>query len=219
MTDRRTEAVLAVAVAVLAAAVIGLLLLSISLDRRVAAAKAEAEDVRDELARVEEGAAAAALQLSALTGALEDSAPEIDAQLDQAVADLEAFAGSTIAIDIDVSEVVPIETSLDLNRELIIPIRTSIPIDETIDTTITVAGPLNTEIPLDVTVPVNLDLPVELDVPILVEETIPISAQVPIDVTVPIEIEVSETELAAMASSLGSGLEALRSILSSLGAS
>ncbi len=217
MTDSRLSQTLPIAVVMLAAALIGLLALVVTLNGRLTDVEAEANQTREDLERIEQGAATAALQVTLFTQALAEEGPAINAGLDEAVAGLDSFATSTITVDIDVDEVVPIETSIDLNRQIVVPIRTTIPIDETIETTIIVSGPLNTEIPVDVTVPVMLDFPLELDVPIVVDETIPIRTQVPIAVTVPVQIQVADTELATMATSLRDGLAALQDVLSALG--
>ena len=219
MNDSRLNQALPIAFVILAAAFIGLLALVVTLNSRLNEAEADARQLQDDLQRIEQGAATAALQVTLFTRALADDGPAINAGLDEAVAGLDSFASSTISVDIDVDEVVPIETSIELNREIVVPIRTTIPIDETIETTIIVSGPLNTEIPVDVSVPVMLDFPLELDVPIVVAETIPIQTQVPIAVTVPVEIQVADTELATMATSLRDGLAALQDVLSALNGS
>lgn len=213
MNDRPILPSIAIGAAILAAlAIVGMWLLA----GRIADVEAENERLQAELVRVEEGAASAALQTTLLTSALNEQAPEISRGLSEAISGLESFAGSTIAVNVDVSESVEVDASFAINREIVVPVRTSIPVQETIETTIVVAGPLNTELPLDVTVPIDLEFPVELDVPITVDEEFPVAANVPIAVTVPLEIRVAETELATMATSLGEGLAALQAVLDAL---
>lgn len=216
MNDTKLTDALPIAFVILAAAFVGLLALVVTLNSQLDKYQAATAELRTNLERVEQGAATAALQVTLFTEALADEGPAINAGLAEAVAGLDSFATSTITVDIDVDEIVPIETSIDLNRRIIVPIQTTIPIDETIETTIIVAGPLNTEIPIDVTVPVKLDFPLELDVPIDVNETIPVTTEVPIAVTVPVEIEVADTTLATMATSLRDGLSALQDVLAVL---
>lgn len=217
MNDSRFSYANAAAVILLSAAIIGALALVVNQNQRLNEATSEIERLGNDLQRVEAGAAASALQVQAMTLALADAAPGINAGLDEAITGLDEFATSTIVVDIDVDELVPIETSFVLDRELVVPIQTTIPIDETIATTITIAGPLGTEIPLDVTVPIEIDFPVDIDLPIAVNETIPVSTRVPIAVTVPVQIPVADTELAAMANSLRDGLTSLQQILLALG--
>ena len=176
-------------------------------------------ELTEQLVTVESGAAYALAQLGILEGALGDLGPGATEALDEAITGLDNFATSTLTVDIAVDETVPINTQFLLQRDLIVPIQTSVPISQVIDTTITIAGPLGTEILLDISVPVDIVIPINIEVPIPINETIDIDVEVPITLDIPVEIDVAGTELATFAESLRSGLQAFRDALSQLGTS
>jgi len=184
---------------------------------RVRQAEAKVEELSNQLAEVESGAAFALAQLSIFETALGDLDPETSTSLNEAISGLDAFATSTITMDIMFDESVPISTEFLLQRDLIVPIKTTFPINQTIETTITIDGPLGTAIPLEISVPVDIVIPVDIEVPIAVNETILIDTEVPISLAVPVQIDVAGTELAIFAESLRKGLEALRDALAQLG--
>ncbi len=184
---------------------------------RVRQAEARVEELSNQLTEVESGAAFALAQLSVFEAALGDLGPETSTSLNDAISGLNAFATSTITMDIRFDESVPIRTEFLLQRDLIVPIKTNFPINQTIETTITIDGPLGTAIPLDISVPVDIVIPVDIEVPIAVNETIPIDTEIPISLAVPVQIDVAGTELAVFAESLREGLEALRDALAQLG--
>lgn len=184
---------------------------------RVRQAERRIDELTEQLVEVESGAAFALAQLGVFESALGNLGPGTSGSLDEAITGLEAFATSTITMDITFDESVPIQTEFLLQRELIVPIKTDFPINQTIDTTITIDGPLGSVIPLDISVPVDIVIPVDLEVPIAVDETIPIDVEVPISLRVPVQIDVAGTELAVFAESLRQGLVALRGALTQLG--
>jgi MFS family permease len=175
------------------------------------------EATRDDLERVEAGAAIFSSQVTGIVDQLTDLSPDISAGLDEAIAGLETFATSTLEFDVDIDEEVQIATEVELDRTLSVPIRTTLPIDEEFDTRIVIDGPLGVDVPLNVTVPVQLDLPIDLEVDIPVDETIPIDAAVPVKLDVPIRVDVADTELAVLSESLATGLESFRDVLDGLG--
>ena len=143
-------------------------------------------------------------------------APGVASGIDAAITGLDAFAVSTLEFALPIDEEIAINTVIDLNRTIIIPIHTMIPIDETIDTTIRVSGPFGINVPVNVTVPVKLDLPVDLEVNFPIDEQIPISTSVPVSLEVPISIDIANTELAGLATSLRAGLASMGDILEGL---
>lgn len=190
------------------------LALSISLRGELQDARSDTAALAAHLDEVEIGAGNVATQVAVFTNALGDLGPETSASFDEALVGLDEFATSQIVIDIDVSEVVTVDTEFVLDREITVPISTIVPIDETIQTTIMIDGPFDTKIPVDVEVPVQLDLPIDLEVPITINETIPIAADIPVELSVPVTIDVADTELADFADALRSGLAALAEALS-----
>jgi MFS family permease len=179
--------------------------------------QAQQQQLAADVTRVEGGAAIYAAQLTAFQDKLGELGPAIDSALGDAVAGIDEFANSTITFDVSISQTVPINTEIALNRTIQVPINTVLPIDQQFDTTITVNGPFGIDIPLNITVPIKLDLPIDLTVDIPVNETIPINTDVPVDLDVPISIDISQTELATLAESLSQGLESFRQMATGLG--
>jgi EmrB/QacA subfamily drug resistance transporter len=188
-----------------------------------AAARAESETMagelaqtREDLERVEAGAALYASQITGFQEQLVALEPQVSAGIEEAIAGLREFGRSTISFDVAIDETIPIKTDIVLDRVVQVPIKTTIPINESFDTTITINTPVG-NIPLDVTVPVDVDVPVDLVVDIPINETVEIDEEFPVKLDVPIAIEVSETELASLTDSLAAGLEALQDVLTGLG--
>lgn len=125
------------------------------------------------------------------------------------------FSDSTIAFDVNIDEVIPIDTEVVIKRTVDVPIKTSIPIKESFDTTIRIATPLGA-VPLDVNVPVDIDVPIDLVVQIPIDETVPIKDEFPVKLDVPIAIDVRQTELANLTDSLAAGLRSLQDVLTGL---
>lgn len=178
--------------------------------------EADVDLLRDDLARVEAGAALYASQITGFQEQLVALEPEVSAGVDEAITGLREFGDSTIAFDVNIDEVIPVKAEVVIDRVVEVPIKTTIPIEETFDTTIRVDTPLGA-IPLDVTVPVDVDVPVDLVVEIPINESVDIDEEVPVQLDVPIAIEVRETELAALTDSLAAGLESLQDVLTGLG--
>ena len=186
-----------------------------SSDGQLAASQAELDQLREDLNRVEAGAALYASQITGFQELLSDLGPEISSGVDEAIAGLTEFGNSTIAFDVNIDEVIPIDTEVTIKRTVAVPIKTTIPIKESFDTTITINTPVG-NIPLDVTVPVDVDVPVDLVVDIPIDETVPIKDEFPVKLDVPIEIDVGETELKNLTDSLATGLESLQDVLTGL---
>ena len=182
----------------------------------IAQANEAAAAVTKEVEQLRGGVAIFSTQVTAFQEQLAGLAPGVASGISDAVAGIDAFATSTLEFEIAIDEEIPINTVIELNRTILVPIQTSIPIDETVDTTIRVAGPFGIDIPLNVTVPIQLELPINLEVSIPINETVPISTSVPVNLDVPIVIEVTETELASLVLSLRAGLESMGGILEGL---
>jgi MFS family permease len=170
---------------------------------------AELDETRDDLARVEGGAALFATQVQSLL----DFQPAVSGGLETAITGLEEFGRSTIELTVDIEEVVSIDTEVVIDRTVVVPISETIPISETVDTTIEIRTPLGFDVPVDVSVPVDIEVPIELDLEVPINETVPVSASIPVDLEVPIVIDVADTELAKLASSLAEGLRSFSEAL------
>jgi len=177
--------------------------------------EADLATTRDDLARVEAGAALYASQITGFQEQLVALEPQVSAGVDEAITGLREFGDSTIAFDVDIDEVIPVKTDIVIDRVVEVPIKTTIPIQESFDTTIRVSTPLGA-IPLDVNVPVDVDVPVDLVVEIPINENVEIDEEFPVQLDVPITIEVRDTELASLTDSLAAGLESLQDVLTGL---
>ena len=181
-----------------------------------AAARSELVTTREDLNRVEAGAALYASQITGFQEQLVALEPQVSAGVEEAITGLRSFGESTLSFDVNIDEVIPIETDVVIKRTVQVPIKTSIPIRETIQTTIEVDTRLGFTVPIDVTVPVDIDVPIDLVVDIPIDETVPINEEFPVKLDVPIDIDVSETELANLTDSLAAGLESLQEVLRGL---
>ena len=175
----------------------------------------ELATVREDLNRVEAGAALYASQIDGFQEQLTELAPEIEAGIEDAITGLRDFGESTISFDVNIDEVIPIDTEVTIQRTVAVPIVTEIPINESIDTTITISTPFG-GIPVDVNVPVDVVVPIDLVVDIPIDETVPIQDEFPVQLDVPIVIDVGDTELKNLTDSLAAGLESLQDVLTGL---
>ena len=175
----------------------------------------ELTELRDDIDRVEAGAALYASQIDGFRQQLTELAPQIETGVDEAITGLRDFGESELAFDVEIDEVIPIDTEVVIERTVEVPIVTEIPISQEIDTTIRIDTPFG-GIPLDITVPVDVVVPIDLVVDIPIDETVPIQDEFPVQLDVPIAIDVSETELKNLTDSLATGLESLQDILTSL---
>ena len=180
------------------------------------AARAELATTRDDLDRVEAGAAIFASQVNGFVEQVNELGPSIGTGLDQAVVGLEEFGSSQLEFTVNIDETIAIQDEFRLNRTVQVPIQTSLPINTEFDTRITIDGPFGIDIPLNITVPVDLDVPIDLTVDIPIDETIPIAVDVPVRLDVPIAVDVQGTELEALTASLIEGLRAFQTGLSGL---
>ena len=185
-------------------------------EQELYASQATVDELREDIDRVEAGAALYASQIEGFQEQIVELEPQISAGVDEAINGLREFGESTIAFDVNIDEVIPIDTEVVIRRVVPVPIVTEIPINETIDTTITVDTPFG-GLPLDITVPIDLVVPVDITVDIPIDETVPVRDEFPVQLDVPIEIDVRETELASLTDSLATGLESLQDVLTSLG--
>jgi hypothetical protein len=179
------------------------------------ASSEELTELRDDVERVEAGAALYASQIDGFREQLTELAPEIETGVDEAITGLREFGESTLAFDVEIDEVIPIDTEVVIERTVEVPIQTEIPINQEIDTTIRIDTPFG-GIPLDITVPVDVVVPIDLTVDIPIDETVPIQDEFPVQLDVPIAIDVGETELKNLTDSLAAGLGSLQDILTSL---
>jgi EmrB/QacA subfamily drug resistance transporter len=209
-------------IGLLATLLIGALVTIALLFSRVASAEEDASAARTDLAtaqtdlaRVEAGAALYASQITGFQEQLVALEPQISAGVEEAIAGLQEFGDSTIAFDVNIDEVIPIDTEVVIKRTVDVPIKTSIPIKESFDTTIRIATPLGA-VPLDVNVPVDIEVPIDLVVQIPIDETVPIQDEFPVKLDVPIAIDVRQTELANLTDSLAAGLRSLQDVLTGL---
>jgi EmrB/QacA subfamily drug resistance transporter len=182
-----------------------------------AAARSELVTTREDLDRVEAGAALYASQITGFQEQLVALEPQVSAGVEEAIAGLRSFGESTLSFDVSIDEVIPIDTDVVIRRTVQVPIKTSIPIRESFDTTIRVDTRLGFSVPVDVTVPVDIDVPIDLVVDIPIDETVPISEEFPVKLDVPISIDVRDTALAELTDSLAAGLESLQDVLTGLG--
>lgn len=178
--------------------------------------QASIEELQADIERVEAGAALYASQVEGFQEQIVALEPQISAGVDEAITGLREFGDSTIAFDVNIDEVIPIDTEVVIRRTVEVPIVTEIPINETIDTTITIDTPLG-DLPLDITVPVDIVVPIDLTVDIPIDETVPVQDEFPVQLDVPIAIVVRDTELANLTDSLANGLESLQDVLTGLG--
>jgi hypothetical protein len=180
---------------------------------RLTSVESRLDQASEDLARVEIGAGLFASQVTGLQDQLAQLAPEVRAGLDAAVSGLDSFRSSVIEFDVAVDQKIPVDAQVVLDRTLEVPIQTTFPIDQVVETTISIAGPFDTQIPLDVTVPIQLDIPVDLIVPISISEVVPVSAEVPVRLAIPITVDVGKTELASLADALSEGLAAFSRLM------
>lgn len=164
------------------------------------------EDTRADLERVEGGALLSTVQLQAFREQLVAMGPTVAGGLDEAIAGLETFGGSSLAFEVRIDEDIAVDTAIAIDREFTVPIDTTIPIDQTIETTIDVRGPLGIAVPVDVAVPIVLEVPVVLDLTFAIEETVPLVTTIPVQLELPVEIEIADTGLAELSESLAAGL-------------
>jgi EmrB/QacA subfamily drug resistance transporter len=182
----------------------------------IAILMSQVRETRHDLDRVEAGAAIFASQVQGFQDKVSELAPNVSAGLDEAITGLESFGSSTVEFNVPIDEDVKFATSVVIDREIEVPIKTTLPIDESFDTTIKVAGPFGIDIPLDVTVPVNIDVPIDLTITVPIHETVPIDANVPVKLDIPINVDVSETQLAELSKALAAGLRSFQEILEGL---
>lgn len=203
-------------VGVMGALILASLLVSVVLFTQLRTASDELDATRDDLERVEAGAAIFSSQVTGVVETIGELGPQIDSGLDEAITQLEEFGTSTIEFDVAIDETISINENFSIQRTVEVPINTSIPIDEEIQTTITIDGPFGVDIPLDITVPVNLDVPIDLVVDIPIDEEIPVDVDVPVTLDVPIAISIEGTELQTLTQSLIDSLRSFQDGLSGL---
>ena len=107
-------------------------------DDAVNAATAEELAVlREDIQRVEAGAALYASQIDGFVEQITELEPQITAGVDDAIAGLRDFGTSTISFDVKIDEVIPVDTEVVIRRTVEVPIKTDDPDQtRTFDTTI-----------------------------------------------------------------------------------
>jgi hypothetical protein len=140
--------------------------------------------------------------------------PRLKTTISQAAAEVETFQESTVTLNVQVDEDLPVAVNIPFNETIEVPIKVTVPIREEINTTI-VMDPFQAglEIPVDVTVPVNIDIPIDVVIPVSLDRPIPISTTVPIHVKVPVAVEVGQTDLAGYAEQLHTALTSFNTLL------
>ncbi len=98
---------------------------------------------------------------------------------------------TTFSHTIEVSQDIPVKTSVPFEEEVLVPVNTTIPLNTNVIVPIDL-GPLGT---YDIDIPIRAAIPINLEVAVPIKETIEIDTTVPLELTVPIEISVSETSL------------------------
>ncbi len=207
------------AVFVLGIVLLGVVVVLAMVVRSLNSTQDELEQAREDLVRVEEGAAGSAIvsaqviEFARQVGELE---PQVSAGLEQAITELEAFSNSSLEFAVAIDEVVVIDTEITIDRDFSFPIDETITINQAVDTTIEIDTGLGFEVPVDVNVPVNVDVPIQLDVDVPINETVPVQAEVPVNLNVPIEVDIAETELRELTEQLAAGLREIQTVVSDL---
>ena len=171
---------------------------------------------RDDLRRVEQGAAFVTLQVDAIRERLGSAAPGTIATLDEAISALETIEEDGIELTLDVDDTVALDTELPLAGEVTVPVELTIPIREVIETTIEVQGPLGVHVPIDVRVPVDLDVPVDTEVRAQLSGSVPVATTLPLRLELPVRLDPNGSGLETFAGSLREALLLLRGLLQDL---
>jgi hypothetical protein len=132
--------------------------------------------------------------------------PQLELAFDQTDARLAEFQRSTLTFDVEVDEVIPVQTNVPFNETIEIPVQVTIPIEEVFETTITLDA-FGAKIPVPVVVPVQMEFPIDEVVTVTISRTIPLSTSVPLALAVPVQIDISNTELAPYLQELRQGLD------------
>lgn len=119
----------------------------------------------------------------------------IQESLARTISDLENIENASLEFSVTVDQDFPIDTAVDFNETIEVPIQMTVPISQTIETVIFLELVGGVEVPVDIAVPVNVEVPIDNTVVIPIERTIPISATVPLSAEIPIEIDIGESEL------------------------
>jgi hypothetical protein len=98
---------------------------------------------------------------------------------------------TTFSHTIEISQDIPVRTSVPFEEEVLVPVNTTIPLNTNVIVPIDL-GPLGT---YDIDIPIRAAIPINMEVAVPIEETIEIDTSVPLELVVPIEISVSETSL------------------------
>jgi len=104
---------------------------------------------------------------------------------------LESLGNQTINYSLQISQTVPVRTTVPFNQRLDIPINQTVPVDTIIqiNPTLPVVGPIALDVPVKTTIPVRITVPISFS------QSIPVNADVPINLVVPIQIRIADTEL------------------------
>ncbi len=140
----------------------------------------------------------------------------VQESLNRTISDLEGLESSSVEFTVAVDQDFPIDTAVDFNETIEVPIQMTVPISQTIETVIFLEVVGGVEVPVEIAVPVNVEVPIDNTVAIPLERTIPISAVVPLRAEVPIEIDVGESDLAGQVVRLRQDLQALSDVVERL---
>jgi hypothetical protein len=112
---------------------------------------------------------------------------------------------STFSYTLEVSQDIPVKTSIPFNEEVIVPIQTTVPISTV------VVVPINPPLlpAFNLSVPINTIVPVDLEIAVPISQTVDIATTVPLDVAVPVEIPIADTPLAGFLDELDAALARL----------
>jgi hypothetical protein len=125
-------------------------------------------------------------------------------QINELAAQVGQAETSVLTANFQVTQSVPINTNIPIEKNLLVPISTNVDIDDQIE--IPLDTPLGT---YQVPVPIRVSVPINTTIPISVSETFAINTTVDLDMNVPISIPVADTSLATYLQQLRERLEQL----------
>ena len=94
----------------------------------LAQTQADLVTTQEDLNRVEAGAALYASQITGVQEPLVELEPQVSAGVDEAIEGLRTFSESTLSFDVNIDEVIPVQTDIVIDRVVEVPIKTTIPI-------------------------------------------------------------------------------------------
>lgn len=137
----------------------------------------------------------------------------VDVALERAIADVSEMRDASIEVVVDLDQSISFVADVPIDQVITIPVDTEIMISEQFRTTISVRGPLGTEIPITIDVPLELSVPVVADFEIPISEVVQVDVDVPLVMSVPVELVVADSPIAEFLDNLERSLIELRSAL------